>query len=189
MVKIRRYDMDWLRVLAMLTIFFFHCARFFGTEGWHLKNAEQSSILVILRAGFIWPWVMELFFLPSGVGAWYALKKKSAGSFIKERIKRLLIPLYTVGLLVLLPPQFYFELFTNSGYQGSFWQTIPRYFAGFNLPSLTSYPHTLVPIPFGGHLWFIQYLFLISLAALPLLFFLKSEKGQNIAGSSGIRRG
>lgn len=176
MEKTRRYDMDWLRVLAMLTIFFYHCARFFGTEGWHLKNAEQSSILVMIRGVLIWPWVMELFFLLSGVGAFYALKKRTAGSFIRERIKRLLIPLYTVGLLILLPPQFYFELFTNSGYKGSFWQIFPGYFKGLQPPSLTAYPDTLIPIPFAGHLWFIQFLFLISLVALPLLFFSNRKK-------------
>jgi peptidoglycan/LPS O-acetylase OafA/YrhL len=42
-MKERRYDIDWLRVIAMLAIFFYHCARFFGTEGWHLKNAEQNE--------------------------------------------------------------------------------------------------------------------------------------------------
>ena len=31
-----RYDIDWLRVIAMLAVFIFHCTRFFGTEGWHL---------------------------------------------------------------------------------------------------------------------------------------------------------
>lgn len=38
----RRYDIDWLRVIAMLAIFVYHCTRFFDTEGWHLKNSEQS---------------------------------------------------------------------------------------------------------------------------------------------------
>lgn len=38
----RRYDIDWLRVIAMLAVFIYHCSRFFGTEGWHLKNAQQS---------------------------------------------------------------------------------------------------------------------------------------------------
>lgn len=33
-------------------------------------------------------------------------------------------------------------------------------------------------MPFSGHLWFLQYLFLMSLLALPLLFYLKSEGGQ-----------
>ena len=32
-------------------------------------------------------------------------------------------------------------------------------------------------MPFSGHLWFLQYLFLVSLLALPLLRYLRSEKG------------
>ena len=62
----RRYDIDWLRVIAMLAVFIYHCTRFFGTEGWHLKNAEQSMVVFVLTRGLIWTWVMELFFLLSG---------------------------------------------------------------------------------------------------------------------------
>ncbi len=72
----------------MLAIFFFHCARFFDTEGWHLKNAQQSFVVDTLRIGFIWTWVMELFFLLAGVGAYYALKSRTAGAYLAERAKR-----------------------------------------------------------------------------------------------------
>ena len=174
----RRYDVDWLRIIAMLTVFLFHCTRFFDPEGWHLKNPEQSELLFVSMRGLIWAWVMELFFLLSGVGTWYSLGSRRAGAYIWERVKRLLIPFYTVGLLVLLPVQFYFELFTNSGYRGNFWQFIPRYLDRFNLPGITQWPSTLLPIPFSGHLWFLQYLFLISLLSLPLLLYLKSEQGR-----------
>jgi hypothetical protein len=98
-----------------------------------------------------------------------------------------------VGFIVLLPPQFYFEQLTNSGYRGNFRQIIPRYFAGFELPSITSWPDTLFPFPFSGHLWFLQYLFLISLMSLPLLIYLKSGQGQRwvtrLAGWCGGRWG
>jgi glucan biosynthesis protein C len=174
----RRYDVDWLRIIAMLAVFLYHCTRFFDPEGWHLKNTEQSELLFVLMRGLIWTWVMEIFFLLSGVGTWYALRSRRAGAYIWERIKRLLIPLYTVGLFVLLPLQFYFELFTNRGYSGNFWQVIPRYFAGFKTPSITPSPFSLLPIPFPGHLWFLQYLFLISLLCLPLLLYLKSGQGR-----------
>jgi len=174
----RRYDADWLRVIAMLAVFIFHCTRFFDPEAWHLKNPEQSELLFVSMRGLIWTWAMELFFLLSGIGTWYALSSRRAGGYIWERVKRLLIPLYTVGLLVLLPVQFYFDLFTNSGYHGNFWQVIPRYFAGFKPPSITPSPFTLLPIPFPGHLWFLQFLFLISLLSLPLLLYLKSGQGQ-----------
>ena len=173
----RRYDMDWLRVLAMLAVFLYHCTRFFDTEGWHLKNAEQSFVLFVLVRGLMWPWLMEIFFLLSGVGAWYLLRTRSAGAFVVDRAKRLLIPLYTVGLLILMPPQFYFDQITNEGYRGGFWQLMPRYFDGFGWPRLTAWPTTLFNMPFGGHLWFLKFLFLISLGTLPLLILLKSERG------------
>ena len=38
----RLHYLDWLRVLAMFSIFFFHNARFFDFEDWHVKNAETS---------------------------------------------------------------------------------------------------------------------------------------------------
>lgn len=40
---------------------------------------------------------MEFFFLLSGVGFWYALRSRTAGQYLLERVKRLLIPPYTVG--------------------------------------------------------------------------------------------
>lgn len=48
-VKERRYDIDWMRVIAMLAVFVFHCSSFFITEDWHLKNPEQSQIVFDLR--------------------------------------------------------------------------------------------------------------------------------------------
>ena len=38
----RLYYLDWLRVLAMFSIFFFHNARFFDSWDWHVKSAETS---------------------------------------------------------------------------------------------------------------------------------------------------
>jgi glucan biosynthesis protein C len=181
-MKERRYDVDWLRVMAMLAVFLFHSARLFDTEGWHLKNAEQSELLFVATRGLIFPWVMELFFVLSGVGAWYALRSRSAGAYLWGRVKRLLVPLYTVGLFLLLPPQFYFELLTNRGYQGTFWEAIPLYISAIGLPRVTQWPDTLLPVPFSGHLWFLQYLFLISLVTLPLLLFLKSGRGKSWIG-------
>lgn len=181
-MKERRYDLDWLRIIAILAVFVFHCTRFFDTEGWHLKNSEQSHVLFILVRGLLWPWLMELFFLLSGAGSWYALKSRSTGAYLLERVKRLLIPLYTVGLFILLPPQFYFELVTNTGFSGTFGDMFHRYFGGLSLPRITLWPSTLLPLPFSGHLWFLKYLFLISLVILPLQLFLKSQRGERWIG-------
>lgn len=54
-MKERRYDVDWLRIIAMLAVFLFHCTRFFDPEGWHLKNPEQSDLLFVSMRGLIWP--------------------------------------------------------------------------------------------------------------------------------------
>ena len=74
----RRYDVDWLRIIAILAVFLYHCTRFFGPEGWHLKNPEQSELLLAPRLGLVWAWAMELFFLLSGVGTWYALRSRAS---------------------------------------------------------------------------------------------------------------
>lgn len=185
-MKERRYDIDWLRVIAMLTVFIYHCTRFFGTEGWHLKNAVRSEVVFILTRGLIWPWVMELFFVLSGVGAWFALKSRSGGQFLWDRAKRLLIPLYTVGVFILLPPQLFVEAVYYGNYSGTYWEWLWRYYGrlldGFFtiFPFIRNDPTRLVPINFSGHLWFLQYLFLISLVTLPILLYLKSEGGQRL---------
>jgi len=192
-MKERRYDVDWLRVIAMLAVFVFHCTRFFDTEGWHLKNSEQSQLLFIVMRALVWPWVMELFFLLSGVGTWYALQSRRVGAYVWDRAKRLLIPLYTVGLFLLVPPQFYFDLLTNVGYRGGFWDSIPRYLATLDLPRLTAWPETLLSVPWSGHLWFLVYLFEISVVTLPLLLYLRSPGGQRwiarVAGWTAARGG
>lgn len=174
-MKERRYDIDWLRVLVMLAVFFFHCARFFGGGRWHLNNDEES-IVAHFFVGWLDMWFMPLFFLLSGVGSWYALRSRSNGQYLWERVKRILVPLYTVGMFLLLPIQYYFEIYSNEGYRGTFWAMLPRYFSGLTHISL-DWPGNLLPFPFSGHLWFLLYLFLISLLALPLLRFLRSEQG------------
>jgi glucan biosynthesis protein C len=180
----RRHDIDWLRVYAMLAVFVFHCTRFFDTQEWHLKNAEQSFTLFVLVRGLMWPWLMEIFFLLSGAGAWYALRSRSAGAFLANRVKRLLVPLFTVGLFILLPPQFYFQrVVMDSSIGGGFRQWIPAYFGDFGWPRFSSWPMTLFPLRFEGHLWFLEMLFLISLVTLPLLVFLKSPRGLRWVGS------
>ena len=43
----RRYDIDWLRVFAMLGIFLLHAWHLFdqGTD-WHLRNVDQSTLVL-----------------------------------------------------------------------------------------------------------------------------------------------
>jgi len=172
----RRYDIDWLRVIAVLAVFLLHTSQFFDTGGWILKNAERSFIVDVLRGALIDRWVMPLLFLLSGAASWYALKSRNAGQYLLDRVKRLLIPLYGVGLFILLPPQAYIDWSLNAGYSGTFWQLIPRYLGSLSLNFKTPY----ATLPYVGHLWFLQHLFIISLVMLPLLLFFRSEKGRRV---------
>lgn len=187
-MKERRYDIDWLRVIAMLAVFVFHCTRFFGTEGWHVKVpvSEQSDTVILLRGFFIGVWFMPLFFLLAGFASRYSLKSRTGGQYLLERVKRLLIPLYTVGMFILVVPQAYLDGVTHGRITGTFWQWLPNFYRGLPGDVFSIAPHDLpdpiflVPYTFSGHLWFIQLLFVISLVTLPLLLYLKSERGQRL---------
>lgn len=157
----RLYYLDWLRVLAMASIFFFHNNRFFDFDGWHVKNAETSLGSTIFTQ-FFSQWMMPLFFLIAGAAVYYALRFRAARQFIRERSLRLMIPLVTVGMFVLAPPQVYLERLSQGEFSGTFPQFYHRYFDGL--------------YGFGGnfafhgmHLWFLLFLFIFSVTTLPLL--------------------
>ncbi len=181
----RRYEFDWLRVLAIINVFIFHCVLFFSKGSWHLKNNIQNGVLDIVPIGLMWMWMMPIIFLVSGFGSWYALENKTSGKYILDRFFRLIIPLFTVGMFIMLPPQFYFDLITNSNFTGSFWQSIPLFFKNFGI-ALHKGPYIILT-SFYGHLWFLIFLFVMSLVILPLLKILKTEKGRKfISGLSEI---
>jgi hypothetical protein len=180
----RRHDIDWLRIVSMLIIFFFHNARFFDFMDWHLKNPEKSFGFQAL-VGFLSQWLMPIFILLSGAGSWFALGSKNSGQYLLDRVKRLLVPYYLIGFFILIPPQYYWEQVTHGRFSGGFFQFIPHYFhfpldpqfMGFYLgfrPLFLSY--------WSGHLWFLHYLFILSLVALPLSIYLKSESGGMVIG-------
>ncbi len=42
---LRRYDLDWLRVIAFVILIFFHVGMFFNSWGWHIKNNEINHAI------------------------------------------------------------------------------------------------------------------------------------------------
>ena len=173
----RRYEYDWLRVITILFVFVFHCMLFFSKGDWHLKNPVQSEMLDVI-IGFLWSWMMPTFFLVSGTASWFVLEKRTAGGYLLDRVKRLIVPLFTVGFFLMLPPQFYFDLVTHAQFTGSFWDSIPLYFSNVGI-GLDHGPYIILT-DFYGHLWFLIFLFFMCIMVLPLLVFLKSESGKNM---------
>ena len=168
---LRRYDVDWLRVLGMLTVFLFHCGRFFDTGGWHVKSLRTSPSLDIVNA-FIVQWMMPLFFILSGISICYSLGRQGWSEFLISRVKRLLVPLLFGIFVIIAPWQVYLERVTHDGYSGSFWRWYRHdYFSGwFGLGGNFAW--------MGVHLWYLEFLFVFSVLALPLLLYLRSPPGR-----------
>jgi surface polysaccharide O-acyltransferase-like enzyme len=179
----RRSDLDWVRILAVLLLIPFHTARIFDTfETFYVKNGALSPWLSHVVIYFLNNWHMPLLFLLAGASSWYALRFRSGGRYMAERLKRLLVP-FVFGTLVVVPPQMYFALLHHAGAPGSYLEYYPTFFQ-IRPPGMPDY--TGVGFTWG-HLWFILNLFLISLVALPLFLSLKTKSGQRVtAGLAGF---
>lgn len=169
--KTRRYELDWLRVLAILAVFFFHSARFFDPNDWHVKNPTTYPALQYVAAVVI-NWIMPLIFVISGASTFYALGKRGGAAFLKDRALRLLAPL-VVGIFSHVAWQVYLERRTHHQFVGSFIDFIPRYFDGlYGLGGNFAW--------MGLHLWYLLLLFVFSILFLPLFLWLRQGSGQRL---------
>lgn len=165
----RRHDIDWLRIFATFMIFFFHCARFFDYMRWHVKNDDIDLCMTIFVV-FVAGWIMPLFFLLSGMSIYYSLEVRESRDFIKERSKRLIIP-YIFGLFIILAPQAYFEYIYWNNYSGSF---IEFYFLHYLTGGILKFG-IFIDVQ-DKHLWYLFWLFILSLITLPLFRYLRKEE-------------
>lgn len=165
----RYFFLDWLRVITILLVFLFHCARFFDDLWWHIKDTERSPVVNGLVM-VLTLWGMPLFFLIAGAATRFSFTTgMSMRRFLMERSLRLMVP-FIFGVLVIVPPQVYFERLQKQEFAGSYLQFYPHYFSGLYF--------------FGGnfswighHLWFLLALFIITIITLPTLRFLQSGRG------------
>ena len=161
----RRADIDWLRMLAFSLLILYHAGMPYVEWGWHVKNAEHwSALQEIMR--FVNRWRMPLIFLIAGATIMISLGRRGAGAFVLDRLKRLLLPL-GFGMLVLVPPQIYFERRQQGRFEGSFLDFLPQAFDGVYPAGNLSW----------NHLWFLAYVLALTLALLPLLLWMRSDKG------------
>ena len=185
MSRERIHYLDWLKVLIVYGIFVFHVALVFSLGTWLVSNRERS-ILLSAFAGFCFPWGIPAMFLIAGADAWFGLRAHSAGEFVKGRVQRLLIP-FVVALIVLSP----FQRFVAShnppptlDHMGAFYIA---FFTGFRFEPNLQWIGT-----YWMHLWFLGYLFAISLICLPLLKWLHGGEGRRLTSALvviGNRRG
>jgi glucan biosynthesis protein C len=155
-----RYEfLDWLRVIAIFLLLFFHTGMLFVGWGWHITNAETIPALQ-LPMDLAHRLRMPLLFVIAGAGMWFALKRRTGTAFIAERTWRLLVPA-VVGMFLIVPPQVFVERVAHGQWSGGYldfmWQRVFQF----------------QPYPAGDfswhHLWFIIYLYVYVLLLVPLL--------------------
>jgi glucan biosynthesis protein C len=168
----RRFDLDWLRVLAILSVFIYHTMRFFNSESWHIKNPTSYFVVDVLET-ILANWIMALIFAISGASLFYALGKGSAGKLIKDKVLRLVVPFVAMGMIVFGSFQIYLDRLFHGEFSGSFLSFIPQYFQPDNFAWS------------GVHLWYLEMLFVFFLILLPLLLWLKRGPGQTVLSRWG----
>ncbi len=169
----RRYDLDWLRVLAFGLLIFYHSGMLYVENwGFHIKSQYLSSQLESLML-LVNPWRMPILWMISGIAIRFVLAKVELGHFIKWRSYRLLLPLL-FGILVVVPPQLYYEISSKEGLTISYWEFLGAFWQ-LNHPLFENYQAGIWPHIDVNHLWYLRELWTFSLYLLLLVPLLNSK--------------
>ena len=165
----RRYDVDWLRVIALGLLIFYHTGMYYVADWqWHIKSPAPIDWLhnLMVMSNL---WRMSLLFFVSGLTLALIEPRFNSCQLFRTRSLRLFIPLL-FGMFVIVPPQLYYELLAqdtiSSGYI-SFWLD----YINPNTQLLTE-RHSIIGLLTWNHLWYLAYLWcytLLFIAAKPLL--------------------
>lgn len=151
----RRYDIDWLRVIAIGLLLIYHIAIGFqpwgGFIGFILSNEPVEAIWIPMSALNVWR--IPLLFFVSGMGVSFAMRKRDWKALIKERSIRILMP-FLFGMVIIVPLHLLI------------WQSY------YNIP----FDYNSNP----AHLWFLGNLFIYVLVLSPVFFYLKKNQGGKI---------
>ena len=173
MSKDRVHYLDWLKVLIVYGIVVFHVALVFSIGSWLISNHERSIVLSAF-AGFCFPWGIPAMFLIAGADAWFGLRSRSLADFLRGRFSRLVVPLVP-GLLVLSPLQ---RFIASSNPPPSI-ATFGAFYVGFFRNFHFSWSLQFIS-QYWLHLWFLAYLFAITLACAPVLVWLRRPAGRRL---------
>ena len=169
----RRADLDWLRVLAFGLLIFYHAGMAWSGWNWHVTGPDSlEGLREVMR--FLNRWRMPLIFLVSGAAIMLALGDRTPGAFVRDRLKRLLLPL-VFGMVVIVPPQVYLERLYRGQFTGSFLQWLPHAFDGV-------YPEGNMS---WHHLWFVAYVLVLTLVLLPVFLWARSASGRAAVARAG----
>ena len=168
--KTRRYDIDWLRIAAVLLLIPFHTARVFNVgEQFYAKNEQLSAALQRFIV-FVGPWHMSLLFFLAGAASWFALGFRAAGATPASGSSASWCRSSSAwsSSSRRRPTSACSPTPTRTAPGGASTRT-----SGRTGRDPTSYAGPWTP----GHLWFILFLFVYSLLALGLFLWLRRGGG------------
>ncbi len=144
----RRYDIDWLRVIAIGILLIFHIMIMFQSYANYIRFIQSPNLLEVLMIPLSLSSVMRipLLFFVSGMGVFFSLQRRRWTQLIRERSLRIVAPLI-FGSLAIVP----IHKFIYAKYYGE------EFVYGFDF----------------GHLWFLFNIFMYVLWLLALFYFHK----------------
>ncbi len=153
---IRRYDIDWLRVIAIGLLIVYHVAIPFQPWGIFIGFITSNETLdsVWIGMSMINIWRIPLLFFVSGMGVYFSMRKRNLLDLFKERTLRIFLP-FVFGVFAIVPLHIYL------------WQ----YY----------YHQDLIYTFHQAHLWFLGNIFSYVLMVVPLFYLIKKheEKWKN----------
>lgn len=165
----RKYYIDNIRWVTVCLVILYHVIYMFNSVG-VISNIgvtgirEMDAVLY-----FIYPWFMCLLFVVGGMSARYSLQKRSKKAFVKERIKRLLVP-SVAGIFILGWVSGWITSQYTDMFEGN----------GDLIPGAVKY---IIYCIFGfGPLWFAHELFLASMVLLLICAVDKKDKLYELGG-------
>ncbi|ATU04961.1 hypothetical protein BKN14_00705 [Candidatus Gracilibacteria bacterium HOT-871] len=165
----RKIYLDNLRWFVVILVLIYHVCYIFNGVGIfggipNAKNIEFFDGFMYI----VYPWFMVLLFVVAGMSARYSLQKRSNKEFLKERVTKLLVP-STLGLFV---------LHWISGYI--------NIKMGLGLSQIPTFIYPISALSGIGPLWFIQMLFIFSVAIVLLKKSDKSDFLWKLGGKSDV---
>ena len=160
----RLYFLDWLRILAFAGLVVYHVGMYYVSWDFHVKSPFAGPGLEPWMK-LTEPWRMSLLFMVSGAATSYMLKSGPSLGLLRRRSAQLLLPL-VIGMVLVVPPQSYFQVIQKFNYSGGYLDFLGLYFSRYR--GFCSNGQCLI-LPTWNHLWFLPYLWIYTLLACGLL--------------------
>jgi peptidoglycan/LPS O-acetylase OafA/YrhL len=164
--------------MCILMLFPFHAA-FVFCAGWYgyYVSSDYPSTAAHLLTGSVEPWIMPLLFCIAGLSTKFALQERTPLVYLKERVTKLLVP-FLAGLVLICPVIAYYALKFHTGYTGSFADAFVHFFSSIH--SIQDPPSGIMGDFSVDPLWFILFLFIISVVALGVILLGRRRAGLHL---------